>query len=113
VQKEGAVAAAKKSKNASELEKQLAAAKTKADAAHKALESPASTYTPVSPVYPKASTGRRSALARWLTGRDNPLTARVAVNHLWGWHFGRPLVETTNNFGRSGQPPTQPALTGW
>jgi hypothetical protein len=37
----------------------------------------------------------------------------VAVNHLWGWHFGRPLVETTNNFGRSGKPPTHPELLDW
>ena len=48
------------------------------------------------------------ARRKWITEPDNPLTARVAVNHIWAGHFGRPLVETTNNFGRSGKPPTPP-----
>jgi hypothetical protein len=68
---------------------------------------------PLSPVYPRVSSGRRAALAKWITSRDNPLTARVAVNHVWGWYFGRPLVETTNNFGRSGKMPSHPALLDW
>src|SRR5262249_12277585 len=42
--------------------------------------------------FPNSSTGRRSAFARWLTDPRNPLTARVAVNHIWGRHLGRPLV---------------------
>ena len=71
------------------------------------------TYTPLSPVYPKTSSGRRSALARWITDRDNPLTARVAVNHVWLRHFGRPLVPTVFDFGRKGQPPTHPQLLDW
>jgi hypothetical protein len=56
------------------------------------------------------STGRRLALARWITRRDNPLTARVAVNHIWMRHFGKPLVPTVANFGLGGKPPSHPAL---
>jgi mono/diheme cytochrome c family protein len=52
-----------------------------------------------SPTYPKTSTGRRTALAKWLTHRDHPLAARVAVNHIWLRHFGTPLVETVVDFG--------------
>ena len=44
---------------------------------------------------------------------SNPLTARVAVNHLWGRHFGRAIVPTVNDFGRNGQRPSHPALLDW
>src|SRR5439155_6836958 len=71
------------------------------------------TYTPLTPQYPRVSSGRRSALAKWITSPENPLTARVAVNHLWGWHFGRPIVESTFDFGRKGQQPTHPHLLDW
>jgi hypothetical protein len=71
------------------------------------------TYKRLGPTYPTRSTGRRNALAGWIASKSNPLTARVAVNHLWGWHFGRPLVETTFNFGRSGKPPSHPELLDW
>jgi hypothetical protein len=60
--------------------------------------------------FPTQSTGRRSALAAWLTDRRNPLTARVAVNHIWGRHFGKPLVATVFDFGRKGATPTHPEL---
>jgi hypothetical protein len=63
--------------------------------------------------YPEVSTGRRLALANWITDRSNPLAARVAVNHIWARHFGQPLVPTTFDFGRNGQPPLHPALLDW
>ncbi len=57
------------------------------------------------------STGRRRALAEWLTDRRNPLTARVAVNHVWLRHFGAPLVPGITDFGlRSPAPPLQDVL---
>ena len=64
-------------------------------------------------VYPATSTGRRLALARWIADRENPLTARVAVNHIWMRHFGTPLVPTVFDFGVNGKPPTHPALLDW
>jgi hypothetical protein len=76
----------------------------------KTLESNVETEASRSRAFPSHSTGRRAALARWLTDPRQPLTARVAVNHIWARHFGRPLVPTVFDFGHKGTPPTHPAL---
>ena len=113
-----------------EAETKLADARKSLEAARAAIDMPENSYTSLkgslktlesnleteesrSKPFPKTSTGRRTALAKWMTHRDNPLTARVAVNHIWARHFGTPLVPTVFDFGRKGIPPTHPDLLDW
>jgi hypothetical protein len=56
---------------------------------------------------------RRTRFADWLTNPDNPLTARVMVNRVWHYHFGRGIVASPNDFGFNGDRPTHPELLDW
>jgi hypothetical protein len=62
------------------------------------------------PPFPVGQPRNRLGLARWLTGRQNPLAARVVVNRIWRMHFGRGIVATQEDFGSQGRLPTHPEL---
>ena len=58
-------------------------------------------------------TSGRLELAQWIASPENPLTARVMMNRIWMWHFGKALVRTPSNFGLQAEPPTHPELLDW
>jgi PAS domain-containing protein len=103
-----------KSKEAlTKAEKELEEAREKQSEAQAALDKTDDEYTPFGTQYPQSSTGRRLALAQWIVARDNPLAARVAVNHLWLRHFGTPLVTETFDFGLRSPAPVHQDLLDW
>lgn len=65
------------------------------------------------PVIPGDKDGRRLAFATWLTEKENPLVIRSIVNRIWQYHFGKGLVESSNNFGGTGKSPSHPELLDW
>ena len=70
-------------------------------------------FASTSPSRPGGGTGRRKALADWITSPSNMLTARVMANRLWQYDMGRGIVRSSNNFGQIGTPPTHPELLDW
>ncbi|MEZ6130806.1 MAG: PSD1 and planctomycete cytochrome C domain-containing protein [Planctomycetaceae bacterium] len=69
-------------------------------------------FSTVRPVFPTNQSGRL-LFAQWMASTQHPLTARVFVNRVWGWHFGEALVSSTENFGRLGARPSHPELLDW
>lgn len=118
--KQQAVAQLETSEDEKDREKKLEEARKAADKASEeldkaraALDEEQVKYTPVGKLYPQTSTGRRTALANWIASPENPLTARVAVNHVWLRHFGRPLVPNVVDFGLSTPRPPHADLLDW
>lgn len=108
-------AAEKASKALTEAQKKRVEAEKSLAGAEEKLKSPAdkSFKRRSTDDYPTNSTGRRLAFARWIASTNNPLTARVAANHIWLRHFGQGLVPTPQDFGRNGKPPSHPQLLDW
>lgn len=79
----------------------------------KALDGPGDSGASLTAPFPERSSGRRTAFAEWVVDDSNPLTARVAVNHIWMRHFGRPLVESVFDFGRRAETPPMANLLDW
>jgi len=94
-------------------EKQLADLRKKYGVANGQLGNGSDQYSALGPQYPKTSTGRRLAFARWITSRKNPLAARVLVNHVWLRHFDAPLLERTFDFGLQSKKPRHAQLLDW
>ena len=93
--------------------KKVETTQQKLEAAKKSLQEPNTPrYSGLAGRY-GSSSGRRLSLARWVADEKNPLTARVAVNHIWLRHFGQALVPTVFNFGLSGKKPSHPQLLDW
>ncbi|MDP7496314.1 MAG: DUF1553 domain-containing protein, partial [Roseibacillus sp.] len=65
------------------------------------------------PAHGRNTSGRRLALAQWVTRPDNPRTSRVIMNRLWQHHFGRGICASPNDFGYLGERPTHPVLLDW
>jgi hypothetical protein len=105
---------ANRAKEINAASKQLTAGVVALEKSNLAMKAPPSQqYTPLGPIFPKTSTGRRKALAEWIASTSNPLTARVAINHMWMRHFHAPLVASVFDFGRNGSPPSHPELLDW
>ncbi|MEQ2009547.1 MAG: DUF1553 domain-containing protein, partial [Limisphaerales bacterium] len=119
-----------KKKKEPDAEKKLKTAQEALGKAQKAVASPGTNYTSLRATlkafegpdeteahrllpYPTTSTGRRLAFANWLADRQNPLTARVLVNHVWTRHFGQPLVANVTDFGRRAAKPIHADLLDW
>ena len=99
--------------NESAAEIKLAEAKKQLATAVDAAKLKEAKYEPIGSTYPKTSTGRRTALAAWITDPQNPRTARVAANHIWLRHFGEAIVPSVENFGLNGKQPSHPKLLDW
>ncbi len=74
---------------------------------------PAEKRESTGPIPLMPTTGRRAALAKWIANAENPLTARVMVNRVWQYHFGRGLLSTPSDFGTRSGKPTHPELLDW